>query len=164
MNLKNGLMAPQNFATHPTVERLRHTFQAGPWNTQTTTTSLYWRRLVLEYCFVTRTVPYLMDSRLSLDQLYLIKVRATSWLLQSFALFGYLKTLFLRPLKWHSAGSNGNPGIGLLLTMFIFDYKTRSILFNKTIFFAEVLLCQSQAHILLCCSSWKTNGPKLSKC
>lgn len=99
MNSRNGLTALLNSATHRIAERPKHIFLGGLWNIPTTTTSLYLRRLVLEYCYVVTTAHYQMGLKLSLDLLYLIKVSE---------LLAYLRgcrpTLnvpeFLLPVKW----------------------------------------------------------------
>lgn len=74
MNSRNGLTALLNSATHRIAERPKHIFLGGLWNIPTTTTSLYLRRLVLEYCYVVTTAHCQMGLKLSLDLLYLIKV------------------------------------------------------------------------------------------
>ena len=54
-NSKNGLMVRQNCVIRRTAERLRRTSQDGPWNTQTITTNLFWKRLALVFCFAAGT-------------------------------------------------------------------------------------------------------------
>ena len=123
MNSRNGLTALLNSATHRIAERLKHIFLGGLWNIPTTTTSLYLRRLVLEYCYVVTTAHCQMGLKLSLDLLYLIKVSE---------LLAYLRgcrpTLnvpeFLLPVKWPvclSVRFQGCPFIwGLSTFVFVF--------------------------------------------